>query len=679
MALYQASIPDLSGGVSQRPPQLRTTNQCALQENGWSSLDHGVHKRPGSVHLSGIENFPAGAFVHTINRSPSEQYIVVITNLNLFVYDINGNQKTVTSTSPVGFDYLNALFPVTAYVAVTNQDYTIILNRAIPTLVAPLTAGGTYKGQVQRFVDLPTTGNVANDVWQIVGDDTNKFDNYFVKWDGVLWRETIQPGMAYHIDANWMPHKLTRNSDGTFTFAPIDWNDRLVGNYVSNPDPSFLGRGISDVFFFRDRLGFVSDSRVCLSRQGDYFNFFAFSATEVLDTDPIDISISHTSVALINYVVPYDRSLLLVTDSTQFLLSAPDVLTPSTVSISVASEFATSKLCRPERCGGSLYLTSERAPWQEVRDFYLAPNQTGYASDNLVEHVSRYITGVVVRMASSPQADMLFVLSQVHPDVLWVYKTAFQDNQRLQSSWSIWHFDPADVILNMDVLGEYLVLLVQRQGNAYLDRINLQPMLTETDLPFKVCLDRTTVQTGTYDPNTNLTTWTLPYLTTGDGNGYQAVLGPAFAGQVGYALPLTLLGTTQAQAVGNYSAGSVYIGRTYHFQYVFSPIFLRGENQRVEPGAEVRLKYLNLLFNHTGQFQVNVTPAFRPTSTLTYTGAATGLSTFGAARVADGSFRVPVLSDAATCRIEITNDSPYPCGFHGVEWEGTVIQRRERT
>jgi hypothetical protein len=679
MALIQEFIPDLTGGVSQRPPQLRGTNQCEYQENGFSSLDQGVHKRPPSVHLTGVQNFPSSAFVHTIHRSATEQYIVIITNRQLLVYDINGNQRTVTSTSPVGFDYLSAPYPVTAYVAITNQDYTIILNRTLPTLMAPLSAGGTYKGQVQRFVDLPTTGNAANDVWQIVGDDANQFDNYFVKWDGVLWRETIQPGMAYHIDANWMPNKLTRNADGSFTFSPIDWNDRLVGNYVSNPNPSFVGRAIQDVFFFRDRLGLVADSRVCLSRQGDYFNFFAFSATDVLDTDPIDISISHTSVAVINYVVPLDRSLLLVTDSTQFILSAPDVLTPSTAAISIAGEYKTSQICRPERSGGSLYLTSEQAPWQIVQDIYPTPNQTGYASDNLVTNIPRYIPGIVIRMASSPQADLLFVLSQARPDALWVYKTAFRDNQRIQSSWSLWYFQPSDVILNIDVLEEYLVLLVQRQGNAYLERINLQLLLTEDDLPFQVHLDRLTIQTGTYNAGTNLTTWTLPYITTGDTTPYQGVLSGAYTGRVGQIVPLTKLGTTQVQAVGDYSGAPIYIGRTYRFHYVFSQLYLRDENQRLVPGTSIKLKQCHLVFHNTGQFRVQVTPIQRAPYTYDFMGASTGLATLGTASIAHGRFRIPVMSDAATCRIEVINDSPYPCGLHGLEWEGTVIQHRERT
>jgi hypothetical protein len=72
-----------------------------------------------------------------------------------------------------------------------------------------------------------------------------------------------------------MPQVLVRNADGTFTLEGGDWDKRTVGDVTkTNPMPSFVGRTINDVFFHRNRLGFLSDESMILSRSGLYFNFF---------------------------------------------------------------------------------------------------------------------------------------------------------------------------------------------------------------------------------------------------------------------------------------------------------------------------------------------------------------------------------------------------------------------
>ena len=74
-----------------------------------------------------------------------------------------------------------------------------------------------------------------------------------------------------------MPHALVRrvdvNGNKYFAFETVNWNDRLVGDDTTNPKPSFVDHEISHIFFYRNRMGFLSGQNVVLSKAGDLFNF----------------------------------------------------------------------------------------------------------------------------------------------------------------------------------------------------------------------------------------------------------------------------------------------------------------------------------------------------------------------------------------------------------------------
>ena len=82
-------------------------------------------------------------------------------------------------------------------------------------------------------------------------------------------------------DANTMPHIIQRQSNGNSYCKKIF----LHGNHVrlvikqsisifDGRFPSFIGKKISQTFFHRNRLGFLCDENIILSRPGDLGNFF---------------------------------------------------------------------------------------------------------------------------------------------------------------------------------------------------------------------------------------------------------------------------------------------------------------------------------------------------------------------------------------------------------------------
>jgi len=241
----------------------------------------------------------------------------------------------------------------------------------------------TVKDSVQQFTDLPPVSPNGM-VVEVKGDESTNFDNYYVKFvtnnggafEEGQWEESVEAGIKFKFNYDTMPHVLVRQADGNFRFARVDgdsytlsgvtytlpkWGERTVGDEISAPDPSFIGSKINNVFFFRNRLGFLADDNVILSRVSEFFNFFPETVLSVVDSDPIDVAASHTKVAILKNAVNMGEKLILFSDQTQFVLtSSSDSLTPKTANVVVTTEFESTDEAAPVGSGSSIYFLTKK-------------------------------------------------------------------------------------------------------------------------------------------------------------------------------------------------------------------------------------------------------------------------------------------------------------------------------
>ena len=130
--LISNSIPNLLNGVSQQPDTVKLPNQASVQENGLSDIISGLGKRPPTEHIAKLNTDTlTNSKVHIINRDSSEQYVVLVNNQSIKVYDLAGNAKTVVV--PDGVSYLTSTAPQDDFNLVTVADYTFIVNKTQAT------------------------------------------------------------------------------------------------------------------------------------------------------------------------------------------------------------------------------------------------------------------------------------------------------------------------------------------------------------------------------------------------------------------------------------------------------------------------------------------------------------------------------------------------------------------
>lgn len=675
--LVSGTIPNMFNGVSQQSAPLRHPSQGEAQVNAYATIAKGIGKRPPTQHIAKLTaSSRLTSFFHTINRDATERYKVVITNGDLFVYDLDGVEMTVSF--PSGKAYLTASTPRDDFVAVTVADHTFILNRNIVTAMTASVVAGSITGQVQEFTDLTAPTGTGN-IYEITGSPASSFDNYYVKDDAVfatgVYVETAQPGITYVIDGATMPHKLVRTGVGTFSFAPVTWDDRLVGDDSSNPQPSFIGQALSDMFFFRNRLGFTSNEAYVLSRPGDYFNYWVGSVTAALDTDPVDSEVSHTKVSIINFAVPFNKAMMLFSEQTQFQVTGGDTFTQSNNKADVVTEFTSSVLCRPVSMNTSLFFVTNRSGFSGVREYYVEQDTISNDAADVTAHVPDYIPEGVVKLAECGAEDCLF--AHANTNRAYVYKFYWGDKEKLQSAWSYFEFDEGDTILDINFIETVAYFIIERADGVYLEYMDLQTAARDPGFTYTVLLDRRVFGAGTYSAGTGLTTWTLPYEDDGD---IRVILADGWGSNVGTRLTTSRPSSTTIAAVGDYSGGDVYIGRAYEFRYEFSEIHAR--DPKGAPIAAKRLQLLNMYvaFQNTGYFRVEVTPKARDTYTYPFTGKILGDSTLvlGSNALQDGTFKFPVKSRNENTTIALVNDSHLPSTFQSAEWEGDMIIQSQR-
>lgn len=527
------------------------------------------------------------------------------------------------------------------------------------------TAIAGFKGAVQKFADLPVEAEDGL-VAVISGDPNDNIDDYYVKYtaneNGAgVWTETVKPGLKNYLDPKTLPHRLVRTAHNEFTLMPIEWAPRYVGDEFSAPEPSFIGNPINDVFFFKDRLGFLAGENVIFSRAGDYFNLWPHTATDVVDGDPIDTKVATDKVAILYHAVPFVNNLILFSDQQQFSLSSGSgILTPKTVAITPSTAFETAKGCRPVGSGPNLYFVVPSGAHSQVREYFVQPNTVSNNAENTTAHVPRYLPKNVTMLAASSARDIVFALSPDDPHCLYVYRYFWDGDQKVQSAWSKWIFD--DEVLNVAVLDDYVYLITKTGNNVSLVRMDLEKNPTP-GLHYKVHLDKQVSLVGTYDPINNETTWVLPY--DDPSQDFEVV-----EGRRGNQLVNVVKNGRIIKAPGDHSQYVSWIGKTYTMRFRFSKFYLRDRNGLANTQGHLKVRTITISHTDTGYYRIE---ADRYTSE--FTGTIVGVSRIGQPTISTGTRRFVLIGGVQSGRIEVINDSPLPSQIQYAAYEALWTSR----
>lgn len=496
------------------------------------------------------------------------------------------------------------------------------------------------------------------------------------------------------------------------------------GDDETQPAPQFVidKRPISDIGYFRNRLILVADDYIQFSAADDLFMMFKERADVIVDSDPFTLQLSANDVTIIDNIVPFRKSVLVLTESgQQFEVTSGDVFGPGQVAVTASTKYQT-KPVRPVAIGERIYMLGQHPTRSILYEYYYSDNAVSNLASDVSKHVDGLIPTSAIALDASENSDMVVVVAAPEADYppeafstnqtgawddgdswnggespqpwdevtitntitflqypavtkksglpateIFVYKSYTVGQERKQSAWARWSFGN-DNIQSLAVFDDELYIIRRDDDQTagasglFIEKMAMTDQKTAQDgWPYQVQIDhqRTfAAGTGTYNAGNNTTSWVL---------GYNADIDVCVLTNMS-TVPIASNTNGTVTVSGNYIGESVMFGRRYSAELELSKVLFRPDDKPVTEGKTTITK---MVVDHvnSGSYEVETTrlPANTTTSKFVPSG---GSSEYG-------KYTAWITTDADRCEIKLKSDSVYPVTWSGLEYHGTFATLRE--
>lgn len=569
--------------------------------------------------------------------------------------------------------------------------------------------------EVSDVTRLPQSGFSGKKI-KVVNTESIDVDDMYVEYiipdvttEGTAgegsWTECVEGGIEYELDPATLPHKLVRTSAGYFELKPITWEDRRVGDAITNPDPAFVGKNINGMFFYRNRLCFLTGSHVQMSRANKPYDFFAKSAMAVGDDDPVDVSAVSTRPVDLSYVSQTSVGVVLFGTSEQFLLTTNnDILSPKTATINTVSKFNIDTKLEAKSMGTSTVFFSK------TKNFLSSFELVGLSSTsapNTFEHtqiVPELLPATIDKVATSPPKSIL-CFGETGTETIYQYRFLRVGERELATAWYQWSLPGKLVHLFFDDRDLYAVVH-DNDERCYLVSYNLNQANTTgylkvDDFQFDPCLDMWVLNPASeYDSTTDETIYYLPYTGNFTKRTYAVLLDTANQQRLEGESSYFYADSTEAASVdirplsgpttdnyglvtwkisGDLRGRDIIFGLKYTMEVELPTIYLQGgdaQSPQTDSDSDLILKQLKVLTGPSGPISYKVD--IKGIEPVTYTKVNTDIGdyTYNALNVSLGDTKtVPIFQRNKNVTITAIGDSPLPVNLLSVTWEGRATSK----
>ena len=524
-------------------------------------------------------------------------------------------------------------------------------------------------------------------------------DDYYLRFEGLndkdgtgSWVECAKPGidltltnMPLVIQRTGLANGGTSTEIATFTIKQFDYADREIGDDNTNPFPSFEGKRVNKVLFFRNRLAFLAGENVVLCRPGTLGrpDFFSETALTVSANDPIDISCSSNFPSELFDGIDINSGLVVFSSNQQFLLSSDDtVLNPDTAKLRSISTFNYNKDIPPISLGTTVAYLDNSGKFSRFNEM---ANIAREGEPNVVNQ-SQVVPTLIpknVDLFTNSRENNLVLIGKTDSDEVQGFRYLNVGDKRQQSAWFKWKFNNP-LKYHFVINDEYYFL----DTDNFLQEVRLvqtesDPAIIQDNVDYLLHIDNhVSVSGGTFNHNQNKTTFTgitwLPSVTT-PSYDLVAIDTNTASTRVGRYAKATIQNNTEFTLPGDWSGGSIFVGYLYEYKVLFPTFYLtqtQGESARADVNSSLVIHRMKLHFGKIGLYETTLSRVGKNDYTEVY--ESTELDEYD---VSDAPYieefikTIPVYERNTNVDITLKSQHPAPSTLRAVSWEGDFSPR----
>lgn len=686
MAAVTQTIEKYLGGVSRQPDKDKAPGMVQDILNGYPDITFGLTKRPGTEFNIEVGNSSdlddAYWFIFRYNDF-EERYAGVIYSQTIKLFNIaTGIEATITGANQT---YLNTTKENIK--VLQRRENMVILNTSKTVAMSSAVAPGSLTGTVNTLAELPEAASLATgNIYRVNGID-GAADDYVLKWDGQTWTETVLPGVSVDFEPTTLPYILTRTALNTFSFAPAPWTSRISGvpgNTGTSRRPSFVNQKISNLFFYKNRLGFLSEDNVIMSQPLEFFNFWRNSSLTTTDADPIDLTASSLDDVSLFAVQPMTQGLVLFGTREQFVMTASNtsVLTPSTASISSISQYEINKLVEPVLLKDKIYFTAMANSYSRVMSMLTRGDNNNPIVDDVSKIVTTWLPKNLNRIIRSNQNDFIGMFDN-SKNYIYFFRTLSKQNAEPVNTWFRWEM--AGKVIACFMEQDAIQVAVSANGKvnmltAYINPNTDSPLVqTNEGVLTNPSLDYMHTPSKSYDSTTGLTTLTSsttdPNNTTWSPVAIETYTG---SGGNGKFYKLTKVTNTSYTIDEDLTNSTVQLGFTFPYSVDLPKVYYR-TGEPADFTASLTISRMKFAMGKTGAVGFELKP--RGSQDFIDVGEIEQSNWYqlDSAPIDDERmFTLPIHQRNDNFDVRLTSDSPYPVSLLSMTWEGQYSPRYYR-
>lgn len=264
------------------------------------------------------------------------------------------------------------------------------------------------------------------------------------------------------------------------------YNPSTVGDSDSSPLPFFIGKQITYLGVFQDRLIIGAGAVVRCSKIGDYLNFFRSSILTAPADDPLEMLSQGSEDDTLRYSLIYDRDLVIFGDKRQYAISGRVGLTPTSANMQVMSSHANAAQLPPLSVGGVIFYGQIGEKGSAL--FQIQPGVVAESPESFIQssQIDTYLSGRMIELANNAKPTHLFARTTGERSALYCFTYLDKAGQgRVQDAWHKMEYSTAlGPIIGMSRTPDGLLIFTLRVATGFdgISRVyavaDLQPLTT---------------------------------------------------------------------------------------------------------------------------------------------------------------------------------------------------------